>query len=280
LIKLSSVIKILEAKGLEKDFNSTDHFVVAKIKGFGSHTAQTSVFRDSLNPVWNEELILFPKAISDVLLLKIYDHDTLTKDNLVGMVEVPLNMFFQNGMQDTWLQLMKRKFGLKSMMQGHYTWYCVPGQLHLQFCFGLSTQGTGIGNEQTNQQSQPLKSQGQMPAQAQPQMLSQNQSMQQQDNTGMTNSSWNNSTNSSWNNSTAQNSSLSQPPVMQTTQLSQDQFQNNQTNRGVGVQDIKEERNYSSGFYPIKSDFGWYQSFQPQNANQIRNAEVTQSTLN
>jgi len=130
---------------LEK--NSSDPFVVAKFKGFGKmmNSVQTSVIHNTLNPCWNQELCLYPKNATDVLLLKVYDHDTLSKDNLLGMVEIPLERFFQQGFQDHWIQLMGRKGSWKSLVGGHPTWYAVPGQLHIQLWFGLSSQIQSTG---------------------------------------------------------------------------------------------------------------------------------------
>lgn len=150
-------IKVLEARGLQRgDRTSSDPFVVAKFKGLGkmlANKAQTSVVHNTLNPVWNQELQLYPKTTTDTLLLKVYDHDTLTKDNLLGMIEIPLDRFFQRGGQDNWFQLMNKKFGWKSMMHGHPVWHCVPGTIHIQLWFGLSRESslfdwTHIGQQQ------------------------------------------------------------------------------------------------------------------------------------
>lgn len=155
-------LRIQQAYGLQKgDKNSSDPFVVAKFKGLGKmmNSVQTSVIHNTLNPVWNQELTLYPKTAADVLLLKVYDHDTLTKDNLLGMVEVPLERFFQQGTQDNWLQLMRKKGSWKAVIGGHPTWYTVPGQLQFSIWFGLASssiaqQGTGLAQNQTFNQPQ------------------------------------------------------------------------------------------------------------------------------
>jgi len=146
-------LRIIEAQGLQRgDKTSSDPFVIAKFKGLGkTASTQTSVVHNTLNPVWNQDLVLYPKSASDVLLLKVYDHDTLTKDNLLGMVEIPLERFFQQGLQDNWLQLMKRKGGWKSLIGGHPTWFSVPGALHFQLFFNLantSAVNTGLSTQQ------------------------------------------------------------------------------------------------------------------------------------
>jgi len=142
-------IKVIQANGLQRgDKTSSDPFVVAKFMGLGKimNSVQTSVVHNCLNPVWNQDLTLYPKSMADVLLLKVYDHDTLSKDNLLGMVEIPLERFFQKGWQDNWFQLMGRKGSWKSLIGGHSTWYNVPGQLHIQMWFGLSAQATGLAS--------------------------------------------------------------------------------------------------------------------------------------
>jgi len=156
-------IRILEANGLSRadtSKNSSDPFVVAKFRGLGKmlKSVQTSVIHNTLNPVWNQELSLYPKTASDILLLKVYDHDTLSKDNLLGMVEIPLERFFQQGTTDQWIQLMGRKGSWKSLIGGHPTWYALPGQIHIQLWFGLSSQ---------------VQSTGQAPPQMLPQQLGQ-----------------------------------------------------------------------------------------------------------
>jgi len=143
-------IKILEAVGLSRGDtgkNTSDPFVVAKFRGLGKlmSSVQTSVIHNTLNPVWNQDLSLYPKNAGDVLMLKVYDHDTLSKDNLLGMVEIPLERFFQQGFQDNWIQLMGRKGSWKKLVGGHPTWYAVPGQLHIQLWFGLSSQIQSTG---------------------------------------------------------------------------------------------------------------------------------------
>jgi len=150
-------VRVLEAYGLAKTdkVGGSDPFVVAKFRGLGKMmtSVQTSVIHNTSNPVWNQDLTLYPKTTSDVLLLKVYDHDTLSKDNLLGMVEVPLERFFQQGTTDQWVQLMRRKGSWKSLIGGHPTWFNCPGQLHVQLWFGLSSQATGVQSLQSTGQS-------------------------------------------------------------------------------------------------------------------------------
>jgi len=148
-------IRVVEAHGLHRDdtFGSsgTDPFIIAKFKGLGKilSSVQSSVIHNTVNPVWNEDFSMFPKSESDVLYLKVYDHDSLSKDNLLGMVEVPLEAMFQKGVQDIWLQLMRRRGAWKSIIGGHPTWVNVAGQLHIKLWFDLSSQATGLNCPKT-----------------------------------------------------------------------------------------------------------------------------------
>jgi len=158
-------IKVIEAHGLSKKDKKTqsDPYVIAKFKGMKNMatSVQTSIINNNPNPVWNQELCLFPKSVNDVLLLKVYDSDHHKKDNLLGMVEIPLERFFQTGAQDSWFQLMKRKGAWKSLVGKAPFWFSVPGSLHIQLWFGngsssMLSQGmapqynTGVNNTGMN----------------------------------------------------------------------------------------------------------------------------------
>lgn len=44
----------------------------------------------TLNPVWNEEFIFKVKAAEHKLVLQVFDENRLTRDDFLGMVEIPL----------------------------------------------------------------------------------------------------------------------------------------------------------------------------------------------
>lgn len=52
--------------------------------------AQTSVIKANLNPVWNEELKLSVPQQYGPLKLQAFDHDMLSKDDLMGEAEIDL----------------------------------------------------------------------------------------------------------------------------------------------------------------------------------------------
>uniref|UniRef100_A0A0D9VDD8 Arf-GAP domain-containing protein n=1 Tax=Leersia perrieri TaxID=77586 RepID=A0A0D9VDD8_9ORYZ len=70
-----------------RDMSSSDPYVVLTL---GQQKAQTSVIKASLNPVWNEELKLSVPQEYGPLKLQVFDHDMLSKDDLMGEAEIDL----------------------------------------------------------------------------------------------------------------------------------------------------------------------------------------------
>uniref|UniRef100_A0A0E0CHC3 C2 domain-containing protein n=1 Tax=Oryza meridionalis TaxID=40149 RepID=A0A0E0CHC3_9ORYZ len=70
-----------------RDMSSSDPYVVLTL---GQQKAQTSVIKASLNPVWNEELKLSVPQQYGPLKLQVFDHDMLSKDDLMGEAEIDL----------------------------------------------------------------------------------------------------------------------------------------------------------------------------------------------
>ena len=68
----------------------------------------------------------------DKLRLKVYDHDHLSKNDLLGIAEIPLSKYMLNEGQifDEWISLMKKRKILGGYKQGR-------GQVHLQLMYGL-----------------------------------------------------------------------------------------------------------------------------------------------
>jgi len=135
-------VKVCEAFGLQRaDRNgSADPYVSAKLRGKPLSNVKTSQQKNTLNPKWNQDLMLYPRGVTEVLVLKIYDHDSLKKNNFLGMVEIPLERFFQQGVKDTWLQLMRKKSGWKRYFGGKPSYFSAPGQIHVQLWFGNANQ--------------------------------------------------------------------------------------------------------------------------------------------
>jgi len=144
-------IKIVEAFGLARHDRTPTNtpLVVAKFRGRPLNKVQTST---STTAMWNQELMLYPKTVSDVLILKVYDRDSFKNSNFMGLVELPLEKFFQTGMNDIWLQLMAKQGGkLKRLFTRNTKYMAAPGQLHIQIWFGvMSPTLEPIGAVQSN----------------------------------------------------------------------------------------------------------------------------------
>jgi len=162
-------IKVFEAFGLQRaDRNgSADPYVVAKLRGKPMSGVKTSQMKNTLNPVWNQDLMLYPKGVNEILVLKIYDHDSFKKNNFLGMVEIPLERFFLQGVKETWLQLMKRKAGWKKLFGAKPTFISASGQIHIQLWFGNSNQAlTDSGMTAANLNPLPVQNQTPQPVAA------------------------------------------------------------------------------------------------------------------
>ncbi|KAF0935348.1 hypothetical protein E2562_032043 [Oryza meyeriana var. granulata] len=70
-----------------RDMSSSDPYVVLTL---GQQKAQSSVIKASLNPVWNEELKFSVPQQYGPLKLQVFDHDMLSKDDLMGEAEIDL----------------------------------------------------------------------------------------------------------------------------------------------------------------------------------------------
>ncbi|XP_040377393.1 ADP-ribosylation factor GTPase-activating protein AGD12-like isoform X2 [Oryza brachyantha] len=70
-----------------RDMSSSDPYVVLTL---GQQKVQTSVIKANLNPVWNEDLKLSVPQEYVPLKLQVFDHDMLSKDDLMGEAEIDL----------------------------------------------------------------------------------------------------------------------------------------------------------------------------------------------
>lgn len=70
-----------------RDMSTSDPYVVLTL---GQQKAQTSVMKGNLNPVWNEELKLSVPRQYGPMKLQVFDHDVLSKDDIMGEAEIDL----------------------------------------------------------------------------------------------------------------------------------------------------------------------------------------------
>jgi Ca2+-dependent lipid-binding protein len=96
----SGVLKVRVVKGCKlpiKDrIMSSDPYVLIKL---GKQKHQTRVIKKSLNPRWDEELKFHIMNISRSdrcsLTAEVWDHDTLSRDDFMGLAEIDLKPLLQ-----------------------------------------------------------------------------------------------------------------------------------------------------------------------------------------
>ncbi|XP_038982561.1 ADP-ribosylation factor GTPase-activating protein AGD12-like isoform X1 [Phoenix dactylifera] len=90
MVEFIGILKAKVIKGTNlaiRDMLSSDPYVVLTL---GKQVAQTTIIKSNLNPVWNEELKLAVPKKYGPLKLHVFDHDMLSKDDLMGEAEVDL----------------------------------------------------------------------------------------------------------------------------------------------------------------------------------------------
>ncbi|TVU32933.1 hypothetical protein EJB05_24698, partial [Eragrostis curvula] len=81
-------VKVIQGTNLAiRDMSSSDPYVVLTL---GQQKAQSSVIKGNLNPIWNEELKLSVPQDYGTLKLQVFDHDMVSKDDLMGEAEIDL----------------------------------------------------------------------------------------------------------------------------------------------------------------------------------------------
>ncbi|CAK9199652.1 unnamed protein product [Sphagnum jensenii] len=82
-------VRIVRGIGLAvRDLLSSDPYVVVTL---GQQVLKTRVINRSLNPVWNEEIILSVPSPPQPLKLQVFDKDVFSADDIMGDAEVDLN---------------------------------------------------------------------------------------------------------------------------------------------------------------------------------------------
>ncbi|XP_015688808.1 ADP-ribosylation factor GTPase-activating protein AGD12-like isoform X1 [Oryza brachyantha] len=83
-------LNITVVRGIElavRDMLTSDPYVILTL---GEQTAQTTVKKSDLNPVWNEVLKLSVPRNYGPLKLQVYDHDMFSADDIMGEAEIDL----------------------------------------------------------------------------------------------------------------------------------------------------------------------------------------------
>ncbi|KAK6917073.1 Arf GTPase activating protein [Dillenia turbinata] len=114
MVEFIGLLKVTVIKGTNlaiRDMLSSDPYVVLTL---GQQTAQTTVMKSNLNPVWNEELMLSNikhhfLVISSITssntsssvfahLQKVFDHDTFSADDIMGEADVDIQPLITSAM--------------------------------------------------------------------------------------------------------------------------------------------------------------------------------------
>ncbi|XP_012939741.1 E3 ubiquitin-protein ligase NEDD4 [Aplysia californica] len=124
-------IKIVEGVNLAKKdiFGASDPYV--KISLLQNEvlvdTKQTSVVRKSLNPKWYEEYVFRVNPSDNVVMVEVFDSNRVTRDDFLGLVEIPLNHVNiateREGRDITCKNFVLRPRSSRSRVKGHLTLY-------------------------------------------------------------------------------------------------------------------------------------------------------------
>ncbi|XP_050519993.1 E3 ubiquitin-protein ligase Nedd-4-like isoform X2 [Daktulosphaira vitifoliae] len=90
-------LRVIAGHSLAKKdiFGASDPYVRIELNTIVGNVSVDSVLtktkKKTLNPVWNEEFIFRVRPHEHKLVLQVFDENRLTRDDFLGMVEVPLN---------------------------------------------------------------------------------------------------------------------------------------------------------------------------------------------
>ncbi|KAG8079086.1 hypothetical protein GUJ93_ZPchr0007g6305 [Zizania palustris] len=88
MVEFIGLIKVNVIRGTNlaiRDMMSSDPYVILNL---GHQSMKTKVIKSSLNPVWNERLMLSIPDPIPLLKLQVYDKDTFTTDDRMGEAEI------------------------------------------------------------------------------------------------------------------------------------------------------------------------------------------------
>ncbi|KAK3188689.1 hypothetical protein Dsin_028250 [Dipteronia sinensis] len=98
MVEFIGLLKVKVIKGTNlaiRDMMSSDPYVILTI---GQQTAQTTIIKSNLNPVWNEELMLSVPQDFGPVKLKVFDHDTFSADDIMGEAEIDIQPLITSAM--------------------------------------------------------------------------------------------------------------------------------------------------------------------------------------
>ncbi|BFZ02488.1 hypothetical protein BsWGS_05528 [Bradybaena similaris] len=124
-------VKIIEGVNLAKKdiFGASDPYVKISLlqNNILIDTKQTSVVRKSLNPKWYEEFIFRVNPTDNVVHLEVFDSNRVTRDDFLGLIEIPLNVVHiateRTGRDIPCKNFVLRPRSSRSRVKGHLTLY-------------------------------------------------------------------------------------------------------------------------------------------------------------
>jgi len=120
-------IKVIEARDLKaSDCNSSDPYCKLVMNGIEKNT---KVIDSNLNPFWNQTFHFdITSFMTNELILSIFDHDKMSKDDLLGTLKLKLSEMECGVVKDTWYNLEKGSIHLQTHISapGQYSFDPYP----------------------------------------------------------------------------------------------------------------------------------------------------------
>ncbi|KAK9268136.1 hypothetical protein L1049_010576 [Liquidambar formosana] len=98
MVEFIGLLKVKVIKGTDlaiRDMLSSDPYVVLTL---GQQTVQTTIIKSNLNPIWNEELMLSVPQCYGPVKLQVFDHDTFSADDIMGVAEIDIQPLITSAM--------------------------------------------------------------------------------------------------------------------------------------------------------------------------------------
>ncbi|CAN6818620.1 unnamed protein product [Brassica oleracea] len=98
MVEFIGLLKVTLKKGTNlaiRDMMTSDPYVVLTL---GQQTAQSTVMKSNLNPVWNEELMLSVPHDYGSVKLQVFDYDTFSADDIMGEAEIDIQPLITSAM--------------------------------------------------------------------------------------------------------------------------------------------------------------------------------------
>ncbi|CAN8274324.1 unnamed protein product [Cochlearia groenlandica] len=98
MVEFMGLLKVTLKKGIAlavRDMMTSDPYVVLTL---GKQTAQSTVAKSNLNPVWNEELMLSVPRDYGSVKLQVFDYDTFSGDDIMGEAEIDIQPLVTSAM--------------------------------------------------------------------------------------------------------------------------------------------------------------------------------------